>query len=144
MFFEAPQFPDFYGMYGGIIFNVGFTSLPGGADYASLQVLNDHTYCCEVSGDMCKDGGEPPIDQADTCRDFHMRRIATRKDDALRLNTSLIITEFGACTGSASCVMEITAVADACDDHLVSWAYWQFKDFGDFTTTIGKASEGLY
>ncbi|TNV80334.1 hypothetical protein FGO68_gene8931 [Halteria grandinella] len=47
MFFEPAQFPDFYGMEGGIIFNLGFTEAPGGANHTSLQVLNDHThyYC---------------------------------------------------------------------------------------------------
>jgi len=144
MYFEPSQFPDFYGMYGGIIFNVGFSELPGGADHSSMHVLNDHTYCCEVSGEMCQNGGEPPLDQAETCRDFHRRRVSTRKDDALRFNIPLIISEFGACTGSEACIMEITAVTDACDDHVVGWAYWQLKEFGDFTTTIGNGSEGFY
>lgn len=31
MFYEPAQFPDFFGMYGGIIFNLGFTEAPGGA-----------------------------------------------------------------------------------------------------------------
>jgi len=77
MFFEAAQFPDFFGMYGGIIFNLGFTEAPGGAQYSNIQVLNDHTYCCEVSVDMCANG-EPPLDQADTCRKFHEKRLTTR------------------------------------------------------------------
>lgn len=35
-------------------------------------------------------------------------------------------------------------MADVCDDHLVGWAYWQFKTFGDLTTSAGTGSEGFY
>lgn len=40
--------------------------------------------------------------------------------------------------------MEINAVADACDNHLAGWAYWQFKNFADLTTSAGTNSEGFY
>lgn len=56
----------------------------------------------------------------------------------------LIITEFGACLNSTSCVNEINAVTDVCDEHLVGWAYWEFKIFKDITTTAGTGSEGFY
>jgi len=39
---------------------------------------------------------------------------------------------------------EINAVVDACDEVLASWTYWQFKTFGDLTTTAGDTSEGFY
>jgi hypothetical protein len=90
-------------MYGGIVFNLGFTEAPGGKLNADIQVLNDHTYCCEVSVDMCATG-EPPLDQAQTCRNFHEKRIATRQEDANRYGTPLFISEFGACLGTASCI----------------------------------------
>jgi hypothetical protein len=35
-------------------------------------------------------------------------------------------------------------VTDVCDEHLVGWSYWQFKNFGDLTTTAGSQSEGYY
>jgi len=35
-------------------------------------------------------------------------------------------------------------VTEACDEHLVGWAYWQYKNFGDITTTAGEGSEGFY
>jgi len=35
-------------------------------------------------------------------------------------------------------------VADACDEYLVGWAYWQLKVYKDLTTTAGRGSEGIY
>ncbi len=55
----------------------------------------------------------------------------------------LYFTEFGACANTEACFYEITGAAEAFDSELVSWAYWMFKGFGDFTTT-GSLTEGLY
>jgi hypothetical protein len=41
------------------------------------------------------------------------------------------------------CFTEITNACDAFDEGLASWAHWQFKGYGDFTTT-GNSNEGLY
>jgi endoglycosylceramidase len=145
MFFEPAQFPDFFGTMGGIVFNLGFTEAPGGSDKANLHVLNDHTYCCELSADMCTgNGGEPPLEKAKECRNWHQKRVTTRLEDAERYKTPLFISEFGACKGSESCIQEITSVTEVCDEHLVGWAYWQFKNFNDITTTAGNGSEGFY
>jgi len=35
-------------------------------------------------------------------------------------------------------------VAEACDEQLVGWAYWQFKYYEDLTTSAGTHSEGVY
>jgi endoglycosylceramidase len=40
--------------------------------------------------------------------------------------------------------MEITALADVCDEFLSGWAYWQLKNFADLTTSAGTGSEGFY
>lgn len=61
----------------------------------------------------------------------------------MRLGVPLIFSEFGACSNTTACALEITGSADAFDSKLASWAYWMFKGFGDFTTT-GTAMEGLY
>lgn len=42
-----------------------------------------------------------------------------------------------------NCYTEITNACDAFDDSLASWAHWQYKGFGDFTTT-GDSNEGLF
>jgi endoglycosylceramidase len=91
---------------------------------------------------MCDDG-EPPAERTKECRRFHFERIKVRSQDAKRLKVPLIITEFGACSNSMGCYEEITNSCDAFDSKLVSWAHWQFKGYGDFTTT-GDTNEGLY
>lgn len=88
--------------------------------------------------------GEPPLSKAQECLDWHKKRIGTRSDDAKRYQVPLLITEFGACTGSDNCVQEIDAVVDTCDDNLVGWAYWEFKKYQDITTSAGSTSEGFY
>ena len=35
----------------------------------------------------------------------------------------------------------MTEVSDA---HLAGWAYWEFKNFEDLTTSAGTGSEGFY
>ena len=141
IFFEPVQ-TDLLPILGGIVFHAGFDETPSGPAYNSLQILNDHTYCCQASPSMCA-SGEPPLNKAAMCRKFHQKRVATRAEDAERLGTGLIISEFGACTDSWACAAEITSVAETCDEHLVSWAYWMFKGFGDYTTS-GNLVEGLY
>ena len=46
-----------------------------------------------------------------------------------------MITEFGACYNTQTCVREINQILDECERTLCSgWAYWQFKQFKDHTT----------
>ena len=92
---------------------------------------------------MCATG-EPPLDKAATCKAWHEKRLGTRAQDAERYGLPLIISEFGACLGTESCSMEINAVGDSCDNHLLGWAYWQFKNYADLTTSAGTHSEGFY
>ena len=93
---------------------------------------------------MCAATGEPALDRTADCLAWHEKRIGTRADDAERYGVPLIISEFGACLGTESCVQEIKSVADTCDDNLVGWAYWQFKNYADLTTSAGTHSEGFY
>jgi len=71
-------------------------------------------------------------------------RIDTRVKNANDLGLPFIVTEFGACLDSDACVEEVSYVAEACDRHRVGWAYWQFKNYGDFTTSAGTGSQGFY
>jgi endoglycosylceramidase len=145
IFFEPVQ-GDLLPLLDGMIFPVGFTETPGGSEYNDRQILNDHSYCCQAGLDICK-YGEPTENYTDICREFNFARVVTRSIDAQNLNTGLIISEFGACFNTLNCSNEIKSVADACDYSLVGWAYWQYKSFGDFTTSGNTGSfsqEGLF
>ena len=143
MWFEPVPFPDFYPVFGGEVFSVGFTTPPGGEIGSNRHALNDHTYCCQMSGDECTTG-EPKVEDADKCLSFHEKRIGTRAKDAERLGVPLIITEFGACLTEGPCSQEINQVAQVADENLVGWAYWEFKTYKDLTTSAGTGSEGFY
>jgi hypothetical protein len=145
MFFEPGEFPDEIGTpFGGLVFPLGFTELPGGKDQVTTHVLNDHTYCCQLSADICAATGEPALDKSADCLAWHEKRLGTRVEDAERYGVPLIISEFGACLGTESCIQEIKAVTDTCDDNLLGWAYWQLKNYADLTTSAGTHSEGFY
>lgn len=141
LFFEPIQ-GDLIPALGGMVFPSGFNDTPGGAEYNNRQILNDHSYCCQSNAHMCATG-EPLLNDSAICAAFNYARVTTRAIDAKLLNVGLIISEFGACLDSQSCVNEITSVTSACDKNLVGWAYWMFKGFGDFTTSA-NLQEGFY
>lgn len=144
MWFEPATFPDIIsGIRGGVITEVGFEVPPGGEKGSNHHVLNDHTYCCQLGNDPCPNG-EPDINRADDCLAWHEKRISTRSKDAERLGLPLHITEFGACLTEGPCTQEITQVTSTADKYLAGWAYWQFKNYEDLTTSAGTASEGFY
>lgn len=43
-----------------------------------------------------------------------------------------ILKFFGADGNTAGCVDEIRSLANAMDEHVVSWVYWAYKLFGDY------------
>ena len=145
IFFEPIQ-GDLLPLLGGMVFPIGFNDTPGGAEYLDRVVLNDHSYCCQMSTSVCA-SGEPPLDKATECAKFNFARVTSRAIDARDLGVGLMITEFGACFNTPNCVQEIEGVTGACDDNLAGWAYWMFKEFGDFTTS-GQSNvtggEGFY
>ena len=64
MWFEPGPFPD--ASMNGKTYPVGFETPPGARLGATNRhALNDHTYCCFMSG-VCTDG-EPDPAHADTC-----------------------------------------------------------------------------
>jgi len=103
-FFEPCQAPD---AVLGHVFDVGFKVPPGGQIGSPNHVLNDHTYCCVVSADMCKTG-EPDPSKSKECLNWHKKKLGKRDEDAKRLGIPLIISEFGACLDSEVCVTEIS------------------------------------
>ena len=140
MHFETGQYPD---ESLGVVNHAGFTHPPGGNNASEYHVLNDHSYCCQLSPSVCA-SGEPPKNMSVECKNWHNDRIFTRALDAERLQIPLLISEFGACFGTEECFREITQVADACDKVMSGWAYWQFKFYQDLTTTGALGNEGFY
>ena len=130
MFFEPAQIPD-------VFLASGFSQVPGGTNYTHLHVMNDHSYGPCALGDL--NSSYYPI-----CKVYHEVKVSQRDKDAQKLSIPLIISEFGACLGGETCVEEITSLTEACDDSLASWAYWQFKKYGDLTTTAMTGNEGFY
>jgi hypothetical protein len=145
MWFEPGQAPDMVGLTDSLkfVFDLGFSNPPGGEIGSKHHVLNDHTYCCQIFG-TCDKTGEPGPETATSCEEWHNERLAQRDKDAAKLGIPLAISEFGACMDGDDCVREITQVANACDDHLASWAYWEFKTYKDLTISAGDRSEGFY
>ena len=145
MWFEPFTVPDFVNKLGGLVFPVGYTKPPGAEIGSNLHVLNDHTYCSQIGDAACPDL-EPQTDTKweKKCQKFHEKRIGTRVKDAQRLEVPLVITEFGACLTEQACTQEISQVTALADENLVGWAYWQFKEFQDLTTSAGNKSEGFY
>jgi endoglycosylceramidase len=149
MWFEPNVFPDEFGVpigegnLGGIVAPVGFEKPPGAEIGSPNHVLNDHSYCCQLTPSMCATG-EPRTDKANQCYEWHENRLGQRVEDAKRLGIPFHLTEFGACLTEGPCVQEITQVAEVADHHLVGWAYWQYKYYGDLTTSAGTGSEGFW
>jgi len=145
MWFMPASFPDEVGLgpLGGVVFPVGFETPPGGEIGSPNHVLNDHTYCCQLSPGICATG-EPSTDKAEECLRWHHNRMGQRADDAERLGVPFHLTEFGACLTEGPCTQEINQVTDIADHHLYGWAYWQLKTYADLTTSAGTGSEGFW
>jgi hypothetical protein len=108
MWFEPNVFPDEVGVpigkgdLGGKVFPVGFKTPPGGQIGSPNHVLNDHTYCCQLTMSMCATG-EPRMDKAEACYKWHEDRLGQRTEDAIRLGVPFALTEFGACLTEGPC-----------------------------------------
>jgi len=145
LWFEPGQFPDGVGVGVPLIFNVGFKTPPGGQIGSPNHILNDHTYCCQLAPGICSATGEPTVENAARCLNFHTKKFHTRAQDAERLGVPLFNSEFGACMDTEACVQEINQVADVNEKFNTSgWAYWEFKTYHDLTTSAGDRSEGFY
>ena len=98
-------YPDVNGALSGYtIFPVEFTKPPGAKIGSNHQVLNDHTYCCQLGGDHAPCAtGEPDPDLVSECLAWHHKRSNTRAKDAERLGVPYHITEFGACLAKGPC-----------------------------------------
>ena len=96
-------------------FNVGFTEVPGGAQWRNKSVLSYHLYF--------------PMP------DFSLPvQYWARQEDMRRLQCGGFLTEFGIqkCNGCGD--VQPTVIMDAADEHKQSWLYWEYKPFVGYKT----------
>lgn len=113
-----------------------FTETPGSeggapSAYSAQEILNDHSYCSTDAKDNEK------------CKLQHQDFMKVRVEDAKKLDTGLIITEFGSCGNDMGCFYEVTNMANAADQYALSYSYWQYKPFHDFTCFLDQP-EGMW
>jgi len=143
--YEPAPFPDTIPTYvpiAGGVREVGFETGPTPGEGAH-QVLSYHIYSCGFATDKCDRKGDPPASECPACDALAASSVDTREGDARRLGGAAFLTEFGACSGTPTCLAELHRVADMADRQLHSWAYWQFKYNNDITTVAGP-EEGFY
>jgi hypothetical protein len=58
----------------------------------------------------------------------------------------MFLTEFGACSDSKACYNEILSVVKITEENFISWSYWNYKPYGDHTTSAIKIvdKEGIF
>ena len=143
LFFENTPFPDNYPIFGGLILGK-FNETP--SDKNNNQVYNIHSYCCLAGASVCEEG-EPILEHSKTtCLKYHNKKIKKNTKAAEELNVPLFLSEFGACSDSENCYNEIINVVKGCEKNFVSWAYWNYKPYGDHTTSAIKIvdKEGIF
>lgn len=133
LFFENMPFPDFLPLFGGLI--IGKFTERVNKDENANQVYNVHNYCC-LSGPTVCSGPEPDLETAkNSCPDYHKKKLKKNLQDAAELNVPLIVSEFGACSDSEACYHEVAGFVKEAEPNFISWMYWNYKPYGDFTTS---------
>jgi endoglycosylceramidase len=143
LMYEPNPFPDVLPIL-NFRFTGNFKDVPlKSEELAEKQMFNFHSYCCQTGMHMC-DKGEPPLEQKDYCRNYHLEKFKLADIYTKKFNIGSIVTEFGACFNTEACYNEISSVTETADSYLVSWAYWMYKPFLDFTTSCPDNKEGVF
>ena len=133
LYFENTPFPDTLPILGGLVLG-SMREKPGSDD--EPQVYNFHTYCCLAGGNVCPHGEAPYSTTLTTCPKYHNNKFKEEIKAAKEyLHTPLFLTEFGACSDSLACYNEIYYVVKLCEENFISWSYWNYKPYGDHTTS---------
>lgn len=114
---------------------VGFTEGPGGVEYNDRQVSSYHVYCGFTPSNVFIKYG---------CRLIDWFQYSGKLKKAAELGFASFLTEFGALYNSTYEVQEIGNVARKAENQFQSWAYWEYKDFHDITTTSLGYQESFY
>ncbi|CAF3840020.1 unnamed protein product [Rotaria sordida] len=121
------------------LLETGFTEGPGGIEYNNRQVFSYHIYCLDVNK-----RGDPKSDLICEINDLILMnaRIAEARKKKFG---GMMLTEFGGLSNSTEGIKELNRIMEFADDQLQSWSYWQFKKYGDLTTSVSPATtESFY
>ena len=141
MLFQPIPFPDTLPLFGGQALST-FDKAPVNTTIRK-QMFNVHSYCCAADQNVCKDG-EPKAADYGRCSEFHDRKLKKNQKQANAMGIPIIVTEFGACSSSKACYLEMLGFQKAADKYLISWAYWMYKTYNDHTTTAAEGQEGIF
>ena len=114
---------------------VGFTEGPGGEEYNDRQVYSYHVYCGFTPVNVFMKYG---------CQGIDWFQAHQKLSKAKELGFGTFLTEFGALYNTEREIEEIANVARKAENQFQSWAYWQFKNFQDITTSSVGSQETFY
>ena len=144
VFFEPFPFPGTFPVLGGLSQSSAFEHVPGGPVYSNRSAMSYHLYSCATGKAVCSTPtGDPKEKLGKRLDKFVQKKINMYMDDVDRIGGGSFLTEFGACSSFSSCYDELDRVTNFANQHFQSWAYWQYKYFGDVTTQFGTF-QGLY
>ena len=144
LYFENTPIPDTLPILGGLVWGT-MKEKPG--DDNEPQVYNFHSYCCVSGANACENGEASLKNSLNLCPKFHKNKFKTEMDNARNnLHVPMFVSEFGACSDSQACYNEIMNVVSICEENFISWSYWNYKPYGDHTTTAIQLVEyeGIY
>ena len=143
LYFENTPVPDILPIFGGLFLG-SMSEKPAGDEMP--QVYNFHTYCCLSSADICSHGEANYDNSLKVCPTYHEKQFKKEIKTAANLNVPMFLSEFGACSDSKACYNEIVSVVKICEENFISWSYWNYKPYGDHTTSAIEmvTYEGIY
>jgi len=144
LYFENSPIPDTLPIFGGLVWG---TMKEKPSDDDTPQVYNFHSYCCVADVNACKNGEASLKDSLSLCTNYHKKKFDTEIDNAKNnLHVPMFVSEFGACSDSQACYNEIMNVVSICEENFISWSYWNYKPYGDHTTSAIEVVdyEGIY
>jgi endoglycosylceramidase len=112
-------------------------SVPGGDTYRDRSVYSFHDYCNNVDR-----SGNPT--NLFVCKGEELAQWWQDMSDVSGFGAGSFLTEFGAVgPNNTNSLGDLDYLANLADQYFLSWCYWQFKGYNDFTTCSNEG-ESLY
>jgi hypothetical protein len=115
---------------GGLLLDTYYKAVPGERNLG----YSWHNYC---SSTFLASAGVP-IDLTSSCKGFTDNREASAIDQASRMNSAALMSEWGATDNTAALAIDATSA----DANQMGWMYWAYKYWADPTTADTK--QGLF